>query len=63
MSAPDETARDLSGSALDRLRQLEALDGDALTSRWLVRQLRLALEDLAALEPVADAERERREDF
>ena len=54
-AAEDAGTQDLTGSAVERLRQLDGLEAGALTERWLLRQLRLALEDLAALEPVADA--------
>ncbi|PPH26626.1 hypothetical protein [Rathayibacter sp. AY1F9] len=57
------TPADLTGSAAERLRRLDALDAGALTEEWLLRQLRLALGDLAVLEPAAEAEQERREDF
>jgi uncharacterized coiled-coil protein SlyX len=55
---------DLHGSAEQRLTQLDAAvgRGDA-TAEWLERQLRALLQELAEVEPVADAERERREDY
>lgn len=55
---------DLRGSAQERLTQLDAAvaKGEA-TPEWLERQLRGALEELARLEPVADAEQDRREDY
>ncbi|WP_348788440.1 hypothetical protein [Leifsonia sp. NPDC080035] len=54
---------DLRGSAAERLAQLDALGAGDVTDEWLRRQLRAALHELAQVEPVADAEAERREDF
>jgi len=55
---------DLDGRALDRLDQLELMVArDATTPEWLLRQLRRTLEVLAEIEPVADLEWERDEDF
>ena len=54
---------DLKGSAAQRLEQLAAVDSDAATTEWLTRQLELALAELAALEPIADAAREANEDY
>ncbi|WP_431218518.1 hypothetical protein [Leifsonia xyli] len=54
---------DLRGSAAQRLSQLDAMAAGDVTNEWLTRQLRAALQQLAEVEPVADAEAERREDF
>ncbi|MDN4616304.1 hypothetical protein P5G50_17790 [Leifsonia sp. F6_8S_P_1B] len=55
---------DLRGSAQERLTQLDAAVGrGGATSEWLERQLRAALTELTQLEPVADAEQDRREDY
>ncbi|MFJ6652927.1 hypothetical protein ACIQLJ_09060 [Microbacterium sp. NPDC091313] len=55
---------DLTGPAAARLAQFDALSADGpLPADWLARQLRAALEELTEVEPVADAEQERREDF
>ncbi|WP_164515447.1 hypothetical protein [Microbacterium sp. 10M-3C3] len=55
---------DLTGPAAARLERFEALRAEgALPAEWLERQLRAALEELAEVEPIADAEQERREDF
>lgn len=55
---------DLRGSANERLARLDSMvaSGDA-SEEWLIRQLRAALQELAELEPVVDAERDRREDY
>lgn len=55
---------DLRGSAQQRLTRLDAAvaAGEA-TPEWLERQLRNALEELTQVEPVADAEQDRREDY
>ena len=55
---------DLHGSPAQRLARLDELtaSGD-VTTDWLTRQLREVLHELAQVEPVADAEAERREDF
>ena len=54
----------LHGSAAERLQQLDAAteSGEA-SPEWLTHQLRAALQELAELEPVADAEQDRREDY
>ncbi|WP_314147530.1 hypothetical protein [uncultured Leifsonia sp.] len=54
---------DLRGSATERLAQLDALAPGDVTAEWLTRQLRAALRELAEVEPVADAEADRREDY
>jgi len=55
---------DLHGSATQRLDQIDALAAqDTATREWLWQQLRSTLTELAASEPVADAEQDRREDF
>ena len=54
---------DLRGSATERLAQLDALAAGDVTAEWLSRQLRAALRELAEVEPVADAEAGRREDY
>ncbi|WP_314146043.1 hypothetical protein [uncultured Leifsonia sp.] len=57
-------AVDLRGSAQDRLAQLDELViAEGTTDEWLLRHLRLALGELAALEPVLEMELERREDY
>ncbi|MGD8194629.1 hypothetical protein ACEXQB_009055 [Herbiconiux sp. P18] len=55
---------DLHGSAAARLGQLDdvAASGTA-TAEWLERNLRATLEELARVEPVADADQERRQDY
>jgi uncharacterized coiled-coil protein SlyX len=55
---------DLRGSAQQRLTRLDAAvaSGEA-TPDWLERQLRATLEELSQVEPVADAEQDRREDY
>lgn len=55
---------DLQGSANGRLAQLDSVvaSGEA-SPEWLIRQLRQALMELADVEPVADAEQDRREDY
>ncbi|MFB2556144.1 hypothetical protein [Herbiconiux liangxiaofengii] len=55
---------DLRGSAAARLGQLDdvAASGTA-TAEWLERNLRATLEELARVEPVADADEERRQDY
>jgi hypothetical protein len=54
---------DLHGSAQERLTQLDAAVARGASAEWLEKQLRAALEELADVEPVADAERDRREDY
>lgn len=55
---------DLTGPAAARLAQFDELSAAGpLPAEWLTRQLRAALEELAEVEPIADAEQERREDF
>lgn len=55
---------DLHGSAAARLQQLDAAtESGSADPEWLTRQLRAALQELAELEPVADAEQDRREDY
>ncbi|MGH1550844.1 hypothetical protein ACRAWB_17335 [Leifsonia poae] len=54
---------DLHGSARERLTQLDAAVARGASAEWLEKQLRAALEELADVEPVADAERDRREDY
>ena len=55
---------DLHGSARERLTQLDAATAAGeVTAEWLERQLRAALLELTELEPVADAEQDRREDY
>ena len=54
---------DLHGSARERLTQLDAAVARGASAEWLEKQLRAALEELADIEPVADAERDRREDY
>ncbi|MEV8212836.1 hypothetical protein [Leifsonia sp. NPDC077715] len=54
---------DLHGSAQERLTQLDAAIARGASAEWLEKQLRAALEELADVEPVADAERDRREDY
>ncbi|MFP3466361.1 hypothetical protein [Leifsonia sp. SIMBA_070] len=54
----------LKGTAAERLAQLDAIteSGDA-SPEWLTHQLRTTLQELAEVEPVADAEQDRREDY
>jgi hypothetical protein len=55
---------DLTGTAGERARQLEQLEADgALDPDWLRRQLRNALENLAAAEKIIEVEAEGHEDF
>jgi hypothetical protein len=55
---------DLTGTAGERARQLERLEADgALDPDWLRRQLRNALENLAAAEKIIEVEAEGHEDF
>lgn len=55
---------DLRGSANERLARLDSVvAGGEASEEWLIRQLRAALLELAELEPVADAEQDRREDY
>ncbi|MGO4592810.1 hypothetical protein AB4Z18_03215 [Leifsonia sp. 2TAF2] len=55
---------DLRGSAADRLTQLDEItaSGEA-SNEWLARHLRSTLQELAEVEPVVDAEQDRREDY
>ena len=55
---------DLHGSAAARLNRLDdvAASGTA-TAEWLERNLRATLEELARVEPIADADQERRQDY
>lgn len=55
---------DLHGSANERLARLDSVvaSGEA-SEEWLIRQLRAALLELSEVEPVADAELDRREDY
>ena len=54
----------LHGSAAERLEQLDALETqEKPPDGWLIQQLRLVLAELASVEPVADAEQARREDY
>lgn len=55
---------DLRGSASQRLAQLgEARATGEATEEWLSRQLLTALREIDALEALADADRDRREDY
>jgi hypothetical protein len=55
---------DLTGTAGERARQLERLEAEgALDPDWLRRQLRNALENLAAAEKIIEVEAEGHEDF
>ena len=55
---------DLRGSAKERLARLDSVVAGGETSEeWLIRQLRAAPLELSELEPVADAEQDRREDY
>ena len=54
---------DLHGSAQERLAQLDAAVAGGADAEWLTRNLLAALKELAAVEPVADAEQDRREDY
>lgn len=66
LAAPGATAdpADLSGSAAEKGHVLESIvaHGEP-SSGWMLRQLRWALDELAEVEPLADRERERVEDF
>lgn len=55
---------DLHGSAAERLTQLDAIEASGEASpEWLTRHLRATLHELADVQPVADAEQDRREDY
>jgi len=55
---------DLTGTAEERAKQLESLAAEgALDPDWLRRQLRNALENLAAAERIIAVEAEGHEDF
>lgn len=66
LATPGEIAEpaDLSGSAAEKGQALESIvaHGEP-SSAWILRQLRWALDELAEVEPLADREREREEDF
>lgn len=66
LATPERIAdpADLSGSATAKGQVLERLVAHAEPSfGWMLRQLRWALDELAEIEPLADRERERDEDF
>jgi hypothetical protein len=52
---------DLRGSAHQRIKDLAATED--VSNEWLRAQLLAALDEIARLEPVADEELERTEDF
>ena len=52
---------ELQGSAKKRLVDLAAIDDPS--PEWLRSELVAALEEIAMIEPIADEESERREDF
>jgi len=55
------TVKDLSGTPAQRLEDLAAADGES--NEWLRAQLQLTLHELAAIQPFADNDIERAEDF
>jgi hypothetical protein len=54
---------DLRGSATERLIQLDEISVTEVDNEWLVRHLRVTLQELASAQAVADAEQDRREDY
>lgn len=55
---------DLKGSAAQRLAALEEVASAGVPpADWLLRNLRAVLEELVVVEPLADLEAERGEDF
>jgi hypothetical protein len=54
---------DLRGSAAERLIQLDEITVSEVDNEWLVRHLRITLEELASVQAIADAEQDRREDY
>jgi len=54
---------DLTGTAEERAARLASLGDEDVTTEWLRRQLRIALDALAAAERIIEVEAEGHEDF
>lgn len=63
MTDTDLTRADLTGTADERVRQLDLLAGTALSAQWLRRQLDAVLVAWCADETELDIDRESRVDF